>query len=85
MLEPDDVVHDGRHRPPLRLGVAVGERDGDLLVGGEDQLGPALAAVVHERVVEPAEGRAGVEGDVLDADRAQEIDDQVRTVAGGIT
>ena len=36
--------------------------------------GPPSA--VDERVVDPAEGRAGIEGDVLDAGLAQQVDDQ---------
>jgi hypothetical protein len=39
VLEPDDVVDDRRHRPSLGLGVAVGERDRDLLVRGEQGSG----------------------------------------------
>ncbi len=79
--EPDDVVHDRAHRLSGGLRVAVRERDGHLLVGAEDDLGPALA-VVHERVVEPAVRRAGIQRDVLDAERLQQIDDHVRAEAG---
>jgi len=50
VLQTDDVVHGGGHRRAARLGVAVGERDRDLLVQREDQLRVALA-VVDERVV----------------------------------
>ena len=81
VLQADDVVDDRGHRPALRLRVAVGEGDGDLLVGGEDQLGSAVAAVVDEGVVQPAVGRAGIQGHVLDADRAQEVDDEVGAVS----
>ena len=80
MLKADDVVHDRGHRRALRLGVSVRERDRDFFVGGEDELGRPAAAVVHERVVEPAEGRAGVQGNVLDTDGAQEVHDEVGAV-----
>ena len=81
MLETDDVVHQGRHRRPLGLGIAVGEGDRDLFVGGEDQLGPSGPAVVDQRVVQATKGRARIEGDVLDADRAQQVHHQVGAIA----
>ena len=81
VLEADDVVDDGRHRPPLGLGVAVREGDGDLLVRGEHQLGSTRASIVHEGVVKAAERRPRVDRDVLDADGAQEIDDEIGPVA----
>ena len=80
VLEPDDVVHHLRHRPALGLRVAVGQADGDLLVGGEHELRRPVAAVVHERVVQAAKGRAGVQRHVLDADRPQEVHDEIRAV-----
>jgi hypothetical protein len=80
VLEADDVVHDGGHRRALGLGVAVGQGDGDLLVGGEDQLGGTVAAVVDQRIVQAAIGRAGIERDVLDADGAQEVDHEIGAV-----
>ena len=81
MKEADDVVHDRAHRLARRLRVAVRERDGDLLVRAQDDLGLALA-VVHERVVEAAVRRTGVDGDVLDPEALQQIDDDVRAEAG---
>ena len=82
VLEADDVVDNRRHRPPLRLGTAVREGDGDLLVRGEDQLGRPLAAVVDQRVVQTAVGRARVQRDVLDTGRAQQVHDEVGAVTG---
>src|SRR5206468_12892207 len=66
-------VRDG---PPLRVGIAVREGDGDLLVGGAHELGPACGPMVRERVVKTAEGRPRVDGDLLDADGVKEIDDE---------
>jgi hypothetical protein len=81
VLETDDVVDDGRHGRPLRLGIAVGEGDSDLLVGGEHELGPARGPIVHEGVVQTAEGRPRVNGDFLDADGVKEIDDEIGPVS----
>ena len=83
MLETDDVVDDGRHGRPLRLGVAVREGDGDLLVGGEHELGPARSPIIYEGVVKSAKGRPRVDGDMLDADGAKEIDDEIGPESSG--
>ena len=82
VLQAHDVVHDRRHRCAPGLGVAVGHRHRDLLVRGQDQLGRPIAAVVDERVVQPAVGRPGIERDVFDADGAQQVDDEVGAVGG---
>ena len=81
MQEADDIVDDRAHRLTRGLRVAVRERDGDLLVRTEDDLGLALA-VVHERVVKPAVRRAGVERDVFDAEALEQIDDDVAAETG---
>jgi len=46
----------------------------------EDHFGLIIAAVVDDRVVNAAKGRAGVEGRVLDIERLHQIDDDVGTV-----
>src|SRR5206468_12340212 len=81
MQEADDVVNDRAHRLTRGLRIAVRERDGDLLVRAQNDLGLAVA-VVHERVVKPAVRRAGVERDVFDAEALEQIDDDVAAEAG---
>jgi hypothetical protein len=80
--EPDDVVEDRGHRLARGLGVPVGQTDGDLLVGTHEELG-SVATVVHERIVEPSERRAGVEARVTDPVGLEEVHDDVRPVASG--
>ena len=81
VLESDDVVESGGHGLAGDAEVAVGDGDGDLLVGAEHHLGAAVAEV-HEGVVEPAVAGAGVEGDVLHAERAEGLDHVVGAVHG---
>jgi len=51
----------------------------DLFVGAEDDL-RLVPAVVDEGVVKPAVGRSGVQGDVLDPERPEQVDDDVGPV-----
>ena len=80
VLEPDDVVRDGRHRTARGLRVTVRDAHRDLLVGAEDDLRRPVAAVVHERIVEAPERRTRVEGDVLDARRAHQVHHEIGTI-----
>src|SRR2546422_11030828 len=82
VLEPDDVVRDGRHRTARGLRVTVRDAHRDLLVGAEDDLRRPVAAVVHERIVEAPERRTRVEGDVVDARRAHQVHHEIGTVLG---
>ena len=52
MLQADDVVRDGHHRAAGRLGIAMRDRHGDLFVAALDHLRLAIAAVVHDRVMQ---------------------------------
>ena len=79
----DDVVHDGDHRLAGRLGVAVRDLHRDLLVLAQ-QHRRLVAAVVDQRVVQPAVARAGVERDVGEAELLDQVDDDVGLpLAGG--
>ena len=80
--QADDVVHVGRHRLARGLAVTVRDGDRDLLVRAEDELRALVAEVVDERVVDAAEAGAGVHGDVLDAEAAQRLDDDVGAPLG---
>ena len=79
VLEPDDVVEHHDHRPSGRLRVPVRESDRDLLVGAQDR---PRSAVVYQGVVQAAEARARVERRVLDPERSEEVDDEIRAERG---
>ncbi len=79
--QTDVGVHEHTHVPAARLVVAVRHGHGDLLVAGHDDLGGDLGVVrVDEGVVHATEGRAGVEGDLVDALLVQELHHQVGEV-----
>ena len=80
VLEPDDVVEDGRHRFARGLRVAVRQRHGHLFMAALQQLRPRVAAVVDDGIVDAPEGRSRVERGVLDAERPKDVDDQIGSV-----
>jgi hypothetical protein len=51
-------------------------------VAALDDLWLAVAAVIHDGVVQAAKTRAGVEGRILNAEGLQEIDDDIGAVLG---
>ena len=53
---------------------------GDLLVLAEDHLRHDVGAIVHERVVQPAVARAGIQRGVRNLELLQQVDDDVRAV-----
>jgi hypothetical protein len=52
--QTDDVVQDNTHRPAGCLGIAMRQRDGDLLVRALDHL-HLVVGVVHQRVMQAPE------------------------------
>ena len=74
--ESDRVVDADRHGPAAGLGEAMGHGDGDLLVEREQQLG-AAAGGIDQRIVQTADGRAGIEGEVADPESREAIDQQI--------
>ncbi len=82
MLQTDDVMHRRGHRFALGARIAVRQRDGDLFVVAKNNLRSMIAAVIDQRVVQTAKGRAGIDRDVFDLECLQEIDDHVRTPFG---
>jgi hypothetical protein len=49
------------------------ERDGDVLVQAQQHLRLGIAEVIDQAVVQPAIGRAGIERDVAQPERAQHV------------
>ena len=66
------------HRLPFDLRVAVSHRDRRLFVAARQQLGELVVAVVDDRFVKAFEARARIGGDVLEAERLDHVDHEVR-------
>ena len=82
--QPDHVMERRQRRPARGVGIGLGHGDGGILVGAQDHLGGPVAAIVDEGIVQPPETRAGVEEDVSEAQRMQQIDHRVGGVLGGV-
>ena len=81
-VEQADIgMHGGGHRLAGHLGVAVGDRDGALLVQAEQHLRRLVAEEVDDRIVQAAVARAGIERDVGNFQRAQRVGDHVAAEA----
>jgi hypothetical protein len=78
--EPDHVMHDRHHRLAGRLGIAVGDLYGDLLVLTQ-QHRRIIAAVVDQRVVQAAIARARIERNIRKTELLDEVDDDIRLPA----
>jgi hypothetical protein len=76
MQQSDHVVHDGDHRAAGRLGVAMGDLHGDLLMLAQ-QHRRAVAAVIDERVVQAAKARPGIERDIGKPELLDQVDDHI--------
>src|SRR5262249_2091348 len=70
------------HRFAFGSRVAVRQRDRDFLVGAENDFRRVVAAVVDQRVMQPAERGTRIDGHVLDFERFQKIDDDIRSPLG---
>ena len=86
--QPDIGMDCRPHRAAGDLGIAVRDSDRRLLVQAQQHLRCGVAEIVHERVVQAAIARAGIERDVGDAGGAQRVCDDVaaearRVDAGG--
>jgi hypothetical protein len=80
----DHVMHDGDHRLARDLGVAMRDLHRDLLVLAQ-QHRRLVAAVIDQRVVQPAIARARIERDIGESELLDEIDDDVGLPAlGGV-
>ena len=75
--EADVRVEDRAHHAAARLGVAVGDGDGALLVDARQHLRRLVAEVVHQAVVQPAEARARHQRDVRHLEPVQHAGDRV--------
>ena len=81
VLQADGAVGHHRQRLALGLEVGVGHRHRRLFVGAGEQLRALIAAVVDERFVQPAEARAGVRADVVEAERLEHVHHEVGSAA----
>ena len=78
VLQTHGTVREHAERPAFDLGVAVRHGDRRLLVATRDQLGAPVAAVIDHRFVDPAKARAGIGADVVESQRLQHVDHEVR-------
>jgi hypothetical protein len=58
------------------------QRDADLFMVAEDDLRRMVAAVIDQRIVQAAKGRAGIERDILELEGFEQIDDDIRSPLG---
>ena len=72
----DDVVHDRHHRLAGRLGVTVRDLHRDLLVLAQQDR-RIVAAVIDQRIVQPAIAGAGIERDIGESVMLDQVDDNV--------
>ncbi len=83
MHETDVGVQRDRERPPGDAGIAVRERNRALLVHAKQKLGPRVAEMVDQAVVQPAEAGTRRERDVRNLQRAQKLRDRIAAPGGG--
>ena len=79
--QADEIVQDHHHRLAGRLGVAVRDLHRDLFVVAQHHR-RLVAAIVHQRIVQAAEARAGIQRDVGEAVALDAVDDDVGLPAG---
>ena len=84
MLQADGAMGHDHHRLALDLGVAVCHRHRRLLVAARQELGLGVAAVVDDGLVQTAERGARVGGHILQVERLEDIDHEVRAGAIGV-
>ena len=78
--QPDQVVNNGNQRLARRLGVAVRDLDGDVLVRTQEHLRVVLPVIDH-RVMQAAIARTRVERHIRKIVLAHQVNDDVRTPA----
>ena len=81
MLQTDGAVADHAHRLAFDLRVALRHRGGDLLVRAREDLGLVVRVIQHG-LVQPAEARSAVHGEVFDAERVQDLGHEVAAARG---
>ena len=73
VLETDDAVADHRERLALDLGIAVRHLDRDLFMRAGQDLRLDVAAVIDDRLVEPAEARGAVHRQIFDVEHLEDV------------
>ncbi len=84
MLQAHSAVAEHRHRLAFRLEISVSHGHRRFFVAAGQELRHLIAAVVDDRLVNAAEARAWVRGDVLDVQRLEYVHHEVapRTISG---
>ena len=78
VLQPNRPVGHGHHRFAGHAEIAVGEGNRRFFVAAGQPLRPLVLAVGDERLLQPAETRPGVGGDVLKPERFEDIHHEIR-------
>ncbi len=82
MLQAHGAVDRGDDRLAGDFRVAVRHRHGLFLVHARQELWALVAAVVQQRLVKPAEARAGVHRHVVDVEALDDVDHDVGSRVG---
>ena len=82
MLETDDIMHRGAHGLAFRSRIAVRQRHGDFFVRAKNDLRRMIAAVIDQRVMQPAKSSPRIDRHILDFEGLQQIDDNIGTPLG---
>ena len=81
VLQPDGAVGAHAQRLALDLVVAVAHRDRNFLMRAGEEFRADIAAVVDERLMQAAEARGRVGGDVVESEAFQAVDHEVAAAA----
>ena len=83
VLKPYGAVSHHHHRLAFYLCVAVGHGNGRLFMTALQQLRTLVAPIIDQRFVKTAEARTGIGSDVLETQRLDHVDHEIRPGAIG--
>ena len=81
MLQSDGAVSHRQHRLAFDFGVAMRHRNRRLFVHARDELGILVVAVIDDRFVQSAETSTGIREEILESDRLEDVEHEVRARA----
>ena len=77
MLQADGAVHQRHQRFAGNLEVAVCHADGGLFMHAGEEFGAFVLAVIDQRLVQGAEARSRIAGQIFDVERLDDVDHEV--------
>ena len=81
MLNSNSAVREDGERLAFNLRVSMGHRDGGFFMTASDELGILVATVVDHGFMKASKGRARISAHVLDPERLDDVDHEVRASA----